>query len=135
MLTFPHFIGAPLTMIRLLQTLMGRTHNLILWSDDDGKLSVETVWKPEGIRRRAQELPRRPFVMACRPLCGMDLKRPHLTCITSCRIRRVYYGKLPNINQLERIVELRVMKHRRLAPLKDAIMKEALTLVENLLCN
>jgi hypothetical protein len=113
---------------------MGRTHNLILYNDD-GRLSVETVWKPEGIQQRARDLPSRRFVMACRPLCGMDLKRPHLTCITGCRIRRVYYDKLPKINQLERIVELRVMKRRRFAALKDAVMKQALTLIENLLCN
>jgi len=124
-------------MIRLLQTLMGRTRNLILWCDDEGRLTLETVWKPEGIRERARDLPKRPFAMACRPLCGFDLKRPHLTCIAGCRIRRVYYGKLPNTIELDRIefYELRVLKRRRFNRLKDILMKQALSLIENLLCN
>jgi hypothetical protein len=105
--------------------------------DDDGRLQMETVWKPEGIRQRARDLPKRPFVMACRPLCGFDLKRPHLTCITGCRIRRVYYGKLSDTIELDRIefYELRVLKRRRFNRLKDILMKQALSLIENLLCN
>lgn len=116
---------------------MGKTRNLILWQDDEGRLAVETVWKPEGIRQRARDLPKRPFAMACRPLCGFDLKRPHLTCITGCRIRRVYYHKLPDINPLDRVVrfEFRVLKRRRFARLKDLLMKEAISLIDNFLCN
>jgi hypothetical protein len=122
-------------MIRLLQSLMGKTRNLLLWRDEQGRLFVETVWKPQGIRERAREMPRRRFAMTCRPLCGFDLRRPHVTCVTACRIRRVYYHKLPDLNELDRIVELRVLKRRRFAPLKDAIMKEMLSLIDNLLCN
>ena len=122
-------------MIRLVQSLTGKTRNSLLWRDDQDRLFVETVWKPQGIRERAQEMPRRRFAMPCRPLCGLDLKRPHLTCVTSCRIRRVYYHKLPDVNQLDRIVELRVLKRRRFASVKDAVMKELLSLIDNLLCN
>lgn len=124
-------------MIRLLQSLMGKSRNLILWCDDEGRLTVETVWKPEGIQRRAREMPKRPFAMACRPLCGFDLKRPHFTCITGCRTRRVYYGKLPNVNELDKVVrfEFRVLKRRHFARLKNLLMQEAISLIDNLLCN
>jgi hypothetical protein len=124
-------------MIRLIRSLMGKTRNLILWQDDESKLTIETVWKPEGIRQRARTLPKRRFAMACRPLCGFDLKRPHLTCIISCRIRRVYYHKLPDVNPLDRVVlfEFRVLKRRRFAALKDFMMKEAISLIDNFLCN
>jgi hypothetical protein len=116
---------------------MGITRNLLLWLDDGDRLLMETVWKPEGIQQRALQMPRHRFAMACRSLCGFDLKRPHLTCVTGCRIRRVYYHKLPNTVELARIelYELRILKHRRFARLKDTIMKHTLSLVENLLCN
>jgi hypothetical protein len=124
-------------IMRLIQSLTGKTRNLLLWRDDQGRLQMETVWKPEGIRLRAREMPRRGFAMACRPLCGWDLKRPHLTCFTGCRIRRVYYHKLPDVNELDRVIlfEFRVLKRRRFARLKDLLMKETISLIDNLLCN
>ena len=109
----------------------GQTRNL-LYKRRDGKWTVETYWKP---RRFRFDLPRRPFTMPCRPVCGKDLKRPHLTCVTGCRIRRTWYGKMPATIELERVIQIAVIKHRRFAVVKDAIMKWALTLIENLLAN
>ena len=112
----------------------GKTRNL-LYKRRDGKWTVETYWKTDRILALSRELPNRPFVMPCRALCGKDLKRPHLTCVTGCRIRRGWYGKLPETVELARVIQIAVLKHRRFARVKDAIMKWVLTGVENLLAN
>jgi hypothetical protein len=124
-------------MTRLLESHMGRTRNLLLWRDDQNRLWVETVWKPQGIRLNEQEMPRRRFALPCHVLCGLDLRRPHLTCVASCRIRRVYYHKLPDLNELERVqvVQIRILKRRRFPRLKDFLMKEAFSLIHNFLAN
>jgi hypothetical protein len=75
-------------------------------------------------------LPTRPFVMPCRSLCGLDLKRPHLTCFTFCRIRRVYYGKMPAMNEVEGVYRCIVLKNRRFKPIKDALFKLLATWME-----
>jgi hypothetical protein len=72
-----------------------RSRNLILWGLDGKITHVETVWKPEGIREAQRQMPRRRFAFPCRALCGLDLRRPHLTCLT-CNIRRTFYGLTPN---------------------------------------
>ena len=41
------------------------------------------------------KLPPRRFAPPCRSLCGFDLRRWHVTCIFSCLLRRVHYGKMP----------------------------------------
>jgi hypothetical protein len=70
------------------------SRNVIVWGRNGEVTHIETVFKPEGIAENAQLLPRRPFTMACRPICGLDLRRVHLTCLT-CNIRRAYYGMIP----------------------------------------
>jgi hypothetical protein len=69
------------------------SRNVLYWHGPEG-VFIETVWKFDGIQKRAQQLPARPFVMACRALCGLDLRRPHLSCLL-CNIRRTYYGLQP----------------------------------------
>ena len=109
----------------------GQTRNL-LYKRRDGEWTVETYWKPRNFRF---DLPHRPLTMPCRPICGKDLKRPHVTCVTSCQIRRVWYGKLQANRPLERVLFIAVNKNRNHAALKDLVMKYVLSLVENLLCN
>jgi hypothetical protein len=61
--------------------------------------SVLTIFKPVAF----QPAPHRPWAFPCRSLCGLDLHRPHATCIAFCRLRRIYTGKLPNPTPLEGI--------------------------------
>ena len=116
-------------MTRLIRSAMGRTHNLLFWKEEDGTLTVETVWKPGGIQRAAKKLPPRPFTMACRPLCTKDLHRVHMQCVTGCRMRRTYYGKLPTTNKIDYVLRVTdtfvvtVIKRRRLARAKDLLLE------------
>jgi hypothetical protein len=71
-----------------------RSRNVIVWGKNGEVTHIETVFKPEGIAENVRLLPRRPFTMPCRPVCGLDLRRVHLTCLT-CNIRRAYYGMIP----------------------------------------
>jgi hypothetical protein len=111
-----------------------RTRNLLIIRRN-GKWTQTTYWKPDGILAASRQLPKRPFVMACRPLCGHDLKFPHPTCWTGCRIRRVWYGKLPATIEIERVFQIAVIKHRRFAHIKNILLLKSLTLIENLFCN
>ena len=88
---------------------------------------IETVFKPAGFRF---DLPRRRFVFPCRALCGLDLKRIRFTCFADCRIRRVYSGRLPAFNEIKGVYTLTVLKRRRSARVKDAILKRLLSLAE-----
>ena len=83
-----------------------RSRNVIFWGVNGEITHIENIWKPEGIAENARQLPSRPFVMPCRPVCGLDLRRVHLTCLT-CNIRRSYYGLKPD--------RYRVIEHRLLA--------------------
>jgi len=65
---------------------------------------------------------------ACQVLCGKQLRRPHLSCLT-CRTRRAYYGRMPNRIEVDLYV-LNIWKHRRFARAKDAILKRLLSLCE-----
>jgi hypothetical protein len=128
-------------MDQIVQVENYRTRNLITrYNAETRKLTVEVVWKPEEIRKLSQELPKRRFVMSCRNLCGQDLKRIHFTCAMTylglgCKIRRSYYGQLPDPYELQNILLLKTLKRRRFPRLKDWLLKYALTLVENLLLN
>ena len=126
-----------------------RTRNVILSFDDelrDGHqvgLQAETVWKISGIAEAQRALTPRRFVMPCRQLCDQNLKRVHFTCALTylgmgCRIRRTYYGKLPNPYPLENaliILKRLGYPYRRFARLKDFLLKRIMTLVENILLN
>lgn len=67
---------------------------------------------------------------ACQQLCGLTLHRPHLTCLF-CRIRRVYYGKMPRENRVYVYVVL-ISEERRFKLLKNAAIKVLATLIEAL---
>ncbi len=75
-------------------------------------------------------VPSRPFVMPCRSLCGLDLKRVHVTCWLHCRIRKVYYGKLPTVNELKAVWSIAPNVNRRFNRLRDAIFKRLSLLME-----
>jgi len=83
------------------------SRNLLFWARNGKDVRVETVWKPQGIIAAQRRLPRRRFVFPCRSLCGYDLTWPHPTCWAFCRIRRTYYGKLPNPLAIE-VVQFRL---------------------------
>ena len=119
--------------------MQARTRN-VLTLRRNGKWTDTTYWKPEGIEAASRELPKRPFVMPCRNLCDQDLKRVHFTCAMTalgmgCRIRRVYSGKLPAMNELDGVIILKILKNRRFKRVKNRLLKYAITLVENTLLN
>jgi len=66
--------------------------------------------------------------MPCRPLCGLDLWRPHFTCIFFCRIRRSYYQKMPASHELEGLYQVFIAKNRH--PVKRVMFKYLATLLE-----
>jgi len=43
--------------------------------------------------------------MNCKSLCGMDLNRPHLTCLT-CWIRRWHYKKEEGLRKVDNVLRL-----------------------------
>lgn len=102
-----------------LTTYSFATRDLIIYRTEDNRALVETRFKPENFPRFKP----RPFVMACRSLCGMELKRVHLPCVTFCRIRRVYHGKLPALNELEEIHTIMMPKDGHLAPYMIFVLK------------
>jgi hypothetical protein len=85
-------------------------------------------------------IPSRPFVMACRPLCGFEwLRYPHPTCWAFCRLRRVYYGKMPAHLAIH-IVRLQlghlpysllIQTHRCLARIKDVLIGLCFTIARS----
>ena len=75
------------------------------------------------------KLPRRRFAPPCRSLCGFDLHRWHLTCLLSCILRRVYYGKIPAKIPVQGYM-LWIVKGRRLECVKAPLLKLLVTLSE-----
>jgi len=105
------------------------THDLIMYRDTDptvyGWLEVQLL--PENYRR---DLPRRRFVMPCRPICGLDLKRVRFTCMFVCKAKRVHAGKMLAMNELSDIYTLMIMKRRRHEWLKTFMLKKLLPVCE-----
>ena len=66
--------------------------------------------------------------MPCQSLCGHNFKRFHLTCMF-CRLRRVYYGKMPNKIRVTPYLLL-IWKDRKYAKIKNVLLKKLLTLCE-----
>ena len=127
-----------------LTTYSFASRDLTIYRDGRNRCFIETRFKPEGL----PHFKPRPFVMACRALCGMELKRVHLPCVTYCRMRRVYYGKLPALNEVEEIYTIMIpkdgclapymlfiLKNRRLAAVKRALFRWAVGLARNQTCN
>jgi len=77
------------------------------------------------------KLPRRLFAPPCRPLCGFDLHRWHLTCLLSCLLRRVHYGKMPAKIPVQAYV-LWIHRGRRFERIKAALLKRLMTVAEQL---
>jgi len=75
------------------------------------------------------KLPRRRFAPPCRSLCGFDLHRLHLTCLLSCLLRRVHYGKMPAKIPVQGYT-LWIVKGRRLECVKAALLKRLLSICE-----
>jgi len=77
------------------------------------------------------KLPHRRFAPPCRSLCGFDLHRWHLTCLLSCLLRRVHYGKMPAKIPVQGYT-LWIHKGRRFEPVKQLLLKRLLTIAEQL---
>ena len=107
-----------------------QARNILYWGQDGRITHVENVWKPDGIRTVARTMPRRLFVMPCRPLCGLDLKRVHATCLT-CNIRRSYYGMIPDRRP---VFEIRLLARNGDGSARDRIrltvLKKIVTIAE-----
>jgi len=71
------------------------------------------------------------FEFACRKLCGLNLKRPHMTCLY-CASRKAYYGKgYRHVRFIETYI-LNIDRERRFAKTKDLLLKKLLTICEML---
>jgi hypothetical protein len=77
------------------------------------------------------KLPHRRFAPPCRSLCGFDLHRWHVTCIFSCLLRRVHYGKLPAKIPVQGYT-VWIHKGRRFECVTQALLKRVLTIAEQL---
>jgi len=77
------------------------------------------------------KLPPRRFAPPCRSLCGFDLHRWHVTCIFSCLLRRVHYGKLPGKIPVQGYT-LWIHKGRQFERVKTALLKRVMTIAEQL---
>lgn len=91
--------------------------------------AFEVKLKPEGFKN----FPDRPFVMPCRPLCGLPLKRVHFTCLF-CRLRRVHSGKMPARNQAHTYA-LIIQDQRPLAAVKDLLLRKIVLPIAEALAN
>jgi hypothetical protein len=86
---------------------------------------IETEFTPP-----FQQMPKRPFVMACRPLCGLDLKYPHTSCWTACRIRRAYYGLMAKVQELEAVWAIAPNLDRRNRRVREMLTKQLALIME-----
>ena len=77
------------------------------------------------------KLPRRRFAPPCRSLCGFDLHRWHLTCLLSCLLRRVHYGKMPAKIPVQGYT-LWIDRGRRFERVKALLLKRVMTIAEQL---
>jgi hypothetical protein len=77
------------------------------------------------------KLPHQRFAPPCRLLCGFDLRRWHVTCIFSCLLRRVHYGKMPAKIPVQGYV-LWIHQGRRFERVKAALLKRVMTIAEQL---
>jgi hypothetical protein len=76
-----------------------------------------------------EKLRKTSFGFACRKLCGLSLRRPHMTC-AYCASRKAYYGK--GYRPVRRISTyiLNIDLDRRFALAKGMILKKLLTIAE-----
>ena len=69
------------------------------------------------------------FGFACRKLCGLNLRRPHMTCLY-CASRKAYYGKGYRPVRFIDTYILNIDLDRRFAKAKGMILKKLLTICE-----
>jgi len=69
------------------------------------------------------------FGFACRSLCGLNLNRPHMTCLY-CATRKAYYGKGYRPVRFIDTYILNIDLDRRFALVKGMILKKLLTICE-----
>ena len=96
-----------------------------------GLTKMATLFHPENFVRDMK--PARFGAMPCRPICGLPLQRIHWACIFHCGIRLAFYGRQSNpleIAYVTRPWPIWVRKVRRLARVKDIILKTGLRFVD-----
>jgi len=101
--------------------------------DPEGRYDESRVTHME-IRIRYDNLPNLPprrFAPPCRALCGFDLRRWHLTCIFSCLLRRVHYGKMPAKIPVQGYI-VWIHEGRRFEHVTRVLLKRVLTIAEQL---
>ena len=76
-----------------------------------------------------QKLKNISFGFACRKLCVLSLRRPHMTCLY-CASRKAYYGKGYKPVRFIDTYILNIDLDRRFAKAKGAILKKLLTICE-----
>jgi len=74
-------------------------------------------------------MPSARFVMSCRPLCALPLRRVHATCILFCRIRRTFYGLLPKVATLRAVWAFAYVKNRRNEIVRNRLVKNCFGLI------
>lgn len=109
------------------------TYIQLFWGEynPDGPYEENQVTHME-IRIRYDNLakmPHRRFAPPCGNLCGFDLRRWHLTCLLSCLLRRVHYGKMPAKIPVQAYT-LWIHKGRRFECIKTPILKRVMTIAE-----
>lgn len=114
------------------KTLHARTRDLSIYVETGtGRPGLlEILLKPS----RYVRLRHRPFTMPCRPICGYDLRRVHLTCLR-CRTRRVFTGEVSEKIELEDAYTILIAKNRRFARVKSVLLKYTLSFCETFLAN
>jgi len=101
--------------------------------EPDGRYDESRVTHME-IRMRYDNLAKlayRRFAPPCRPLCGFDLRRWHLTCLLSCLLRRVHYGRMPAKIPVKGYT-LWIHRGRRFERVKALLLKRVMTMAEQL---
>jgi len=78
-----------------------------------------------------EKLKKISFGFACRKLCNLNLKRPHMTCLY-CASRRAYYGKGHRPVRFIDTYILNIDRERRFAKVKNLLLKKLLTICEML---
>ena len=115
----------------MIKALLYSTYLLLFYVEDPTAAFDERNVTAQETRIRYDhlaELPRRPWAFPCRSLCGMDLRRPHVTCM-SCRLRRVYSCKLPKKIPVQSHT-IWIHKGRRFDRIKAPLLKRLLTICE-----
>lgn len=102
--------------------LLGCDKKLSILVDEGGQFWEWYHLEPKEVGESVLGLP-------CRELCGLDLKRVHLTCL-HCRARRVALGLLPPLFPVALHFWTVREQGRRLAFLKDRAIQWLASIIE-----